>query len=359
VVLKRGDALTAIDGRNPVEWMHDVFGKHAYTLPNDPGAELGWSATAMSALIGRRASTIEITRCDSDTRCDGTHKQVLTIDVASRVYDSIRKTGDVGPLPNYFGCDIRFQHAIDKFAPDVNGENKINGQIVKGDVLAIEFDGTYGRSKWSPSMRAFFPESAPPTKVLFDTRQGNGGHLNNPETVVDLIRAPTEPIGGLLLPRAAWDGTDIAALLKAARPCYDSPSGSYACLFADVYFNEATPVAASARVAFLNTANVSANDFLARFVKGRSNLRIFAPNPTSGAFGSIAGIPPLLVGWDGGSLQMQDSLFGASYDALGAAKFESGTGVQPDVVMAQTMSDAMRDRDTMIDAAHAWLAGGD
>ena len=93
-------------------------------------------------------------------------------------------------------------------------------------------------------------------------------------------------------------------------------------------------------------------------VKGRPNLRIYAPGPTSGAFGSIAGIPPMVVGWYGGSLQMQDSRWGEDADALAKAPWESGTGVQPDVVMAQTMSDAMRDRDTMIEAAHAWLRGG-
>ena len=337
-----------------------MWAAYAGSVSNDPASDLGWSATGMSSLIARRARSIEITRCDSDIRCDGAHRRVLTIDVASMAYARVLANGNVDPLINYFGCDIRFQHALDKFAPDVNGENKVSGQIVRGDVLAVEFDGTYGGSKWSPSMEALFPKDAVPTKVLFDTRQGNGGYAFNSETVVSLIRSSIEPVGNLLLPRGAWDTPDLTALIKASRICYDAPGGSYACLFSDVYFNEGSKaVASGARVVFLNTANVSANDFLARLVKGRSNQKIMAPNPTSGAYGSIAGTPPMAIGWGGGSMQMQDTLFAPSFAALSSTtKFESGSGVQPDMVVAETMSDAIRDRDTMVEAAHAWLAGG-
>jgi len=359
VPLERGDALTAIDGEPALAWVKRVWGGLASSLPNDAGADLGWSAQGLSWLLEKRASTIEITRCLSDTRCDGVYKRVIEVPVGDPIYRKIKGTGSVGPLPNYFWCDIRFQQALDKFAPGVRGENTVSGQIVRGDVLAVHFDGTYGKEKWTPSMQALFPESAPPTKVLFDTRQGNGGYGFNAETIVDLIRPSTQPIANLVLPIGSWDGATTDSLIKASQPCIESAGSSFACGFADAYKNlEEKTVAKDARVAFLNTADVSANDFLARLVKGRQNQKIFAPCPTSGAYGSVSSLPGFLVGWGGGSLQMQDSLFGAGFEALGSVAWESGTGVPPDVLAAQRMSDAIADRDTLIEAAHTWLATG-
>jgi len=358
VILERGDALTAIDGEEPLAWVKRVWGSLAGSLPNDPGSDLGWSAQGLSWLLEKRASTIEITRCLSDTRCDGTYKQVMTVPVGEPIYQKIKGTGSIGPLNNYFWCDIRFQQPIDKFAPNVPGENEVSGQIVRGDVLAIHFNGTYGATKWSETMRSLF--TTPPTKVLFDTRQGNGGHGHNIETITDLIRPSAQPIANVSLSLGSWEGkASIDELMKMAKPCMERVGSAYTCAFADAYTNnDDTAPGGNARVAFLNTADVSANDYLARLVKGRSNLKIFSPGVTSGAFGSVSSLPPFVVGWGGGSLQMQDALFGDSYDTLPAARWESGHGVPPDVVVAERMSDAIRDRDTMLEAAHAWLATG-
>lgn len=359
VPLERGDALTAIDGEPPRAWVARQYGALASSLPNDPAADLGWSAQGLSWLLEKRASTIQITRCLSDSRCDGPFRRVLEVPVGEPIYRKIRGTGSIGALPNYFWCDIRFQQALDKFAPNVRGENTVSGQIVRGDVLAVHFDGTYGAEKWTPSMQALFPADAPPTKVLFDTRQGNGGYGFNAETVVDLIRPNTQPIANLVLPIGAWDGSPVSSLIKASQTCIDMPGGSFACAFADAYTNDdAKTPARDARVAFLNTADVSANDFLSRLVKGRDRQKIFGPCPTSGAFGSVSSLPGFLLGWGGGSLQMQDTLFGSGFDALGAAPWESGRGVAPDVLVGQRMSDAIADRDTLIEAAHTYLATG-
>jgi hypothetical protein len=358
VPLKRGDALTKIDGREPREWVHDVWGGLAGTLPNDPGAELGWSATGLSWLIEKRAKTIEITRCLSDTRCDGSYRSTMTIDVADPIFANTFGTGSIGRLDGYFGCDIRFQDAIDTFAPGVRGENTVSGQIVRGDVLAIQFDGTYGATQWTPSMQALFPTDKVPTKVLFDTRQGNGGHGFNSETVVKLIRPSSQPIGQILMSIGDYAGADVGALLEASKNC-EGGGLANACLFSEIFYNhDADAVAKDARVVFLNTADVSANDFLSRLVKGREKQLILSPGPTSGAFGSIASLPPFLIGWGGGSMQMQDSRFGVTFSDFASARWESGHGVEPDVVVAETMSDALRDRDTMVEAAHAWLATG-
>jgi hypothetical protein len=360
VALMKGDALTAIDGKKPLDWVRDVWVANAGSVPSDPAADLGWSATSVATLVAKRASTIEITRCDSDARCDGGHRRVLTIDVAGPAYAKIVATGALD-TPGAIGCSVRFQNSIEQFAPRVRGEDSVSGQIVRGDVLAIQFDGTYGATQWSASMRALFEGAAtPPTKVLFDTRQGNGGYSFNSETVADLIRPASQPVGYVDVAIGDWQNKlDFAALSPTYPRCEESAATSNVCIFTSNWFlSQTAPIAGGARVAFLGAADVSANDYLARLVQGRQNQRVFAPCPTSGAFGSISSIPPMLQGWYGGSIQMQDSRWGTSLAGLATEPWQSGHGIPPDEYLAEKMSDAIDDRDTMVEAAHAWLRGG-
>ena len=116
-----------------------------------------------------------------------------------------------------------------------------------------------------------------------------------------------------------------------------------------------TPGGLGAKVAWLHAADVSANDYLAALIQGRTNQRIFSPGPTSGSYGTISSIAPLLLGWRGGSIQMTDSVWGSSPTDMKTQPFHSGVGIQPDVVVAQKMSDAINNVDTMLAAARAWL----
>ena len=75
------------------------------------------------------------------------------------------------------------------------------------------------------------------------------------------------------------------------------------------FAQEASPPGSATRIAWLNTYDVSANDFMPKLLKGRTNVKIFAPHPTSGAFGSISSLPSPWTGWSGGSLQVQDARF--------------------------------------------------
>jgi hypothetical protein len=356
--LRKGDALTAIDGRKPLDWVRDVWIANTSGAPSDPGADLGWSATELAGLIATRASTIEITRCDSDVRCDGGHRRVLAIDVAGPAYASLVSTGGINVQASV-GCSVRFQNAIEKFAPSQRGDNVVSGQVVRGDVLAITFDGTMdpNQGQWKPSMQALFAGTSP-TKVLIDTRQGYGGYANNSAALTELIRPSSNRVGYVDVSLADWQGGfDFAKLAPTYATC-SGAANTFLCILTDSWFNaEPAPIAAGARVAFLNTANVSANDYLARMVEGRQNQRVFSPGVTSGAFGTVSSLPAMLVGWYGGSIQMEDSRWGATLEEIAKRPWQSGTGIAPDVVIAQRMSDAIDDRDTMLEAAHAWLAG--
>ena len=89
---------------------------------------------------------------------------------------------------------------------------------------------------------------------------------------------------------------------------------------------------------------------------GQTPLRIFAPHPTSGAFGAIMSLPPLWTGYSGGSLQYQDTRFATSVSELGKARWESGHGVEPDAVVVEKLSDALNGIDTLLTVATAWLS---
>ena len=92
-----------------------------------------------------------------------------------------------------------------------------------------------------------------------------------------------------------------------------------------------------------------------RLLKGRTGFKIFAPHPTSGAFGAILPLPTVASGWSGASIQIQDARFAPSLDAIGEARWESGHGVEPDVVVVQKLSDALSGTDTIVTTATAWL----
>jgi hypothetical protein len=124
------------------------------------------------------------------------------------------------------------------------------------------------------------------------------------------------------------------------------------------FAKEASPPGAATRIAWLNTYDVSANDFMPRLLKGRTNIKIFAPHPTSGAFGAISSLPSLWTGWSGGSLQVQDARFAVDLASASTARWESGHGVEPDVIVAEKLSDALAGVDTIVEAATQWLASG-
>ena len=388
--LHPGDAITKIDGIDPVTWVRSVYLTYATGVPSDPGADLAWAAPSVAWMISHRASTVDVTQCASATDCTGAKRTVAQIDVAGPVWKSIQGTGLVGDEndPNLMQCSERFLDTVAPGAQTGQGDTVTTGTVF-GDILGVQFDGTnQDFAVWEKQVVPAFSTAELPTKVLFDVRQGNGGYAEDSELIAEEIRDKSQPIGDVGFAVASWDGSDtvpgLLAVLATASPSCDQMSevtmqsspcdlvvedyflGDY---FAQTSFLEglaspSTPVTAftpgglGARVAWLQAADVSANDYLAALVQGRANQRVFAPGPTSGSYGTISSISPMLLGWRGGSIQMTDSLWGTDVAALQNTTFRSGVGVSPDEVVAETMSDAMNGTDTMITAAKTWLDAG-
>jgi hypothetical protein len=306
--------------------------------------------------------------------------------VAGPAWKNLQGTGLVGSEndPNVIPCSVRFQPAVTNMAMG-GGGNTVNTQTIWNDVSALQFDGTLADfTTWEQQVLPAFANS--PTKVLFDVRQGDGGYAENSEMIAEEIRPKSEPIGEIGFPVASWDGSDtvsgLVSMLQAVKPSCETPGAisnpkASACDFIDgdyfigdyypqvsVQEPSSTPLQSfspgglGARVVWLQAADVSANDYLAALVQGRDNQRVFAPGPTSGSYGTISSIAAPLLGWHGGSIQMTDSVWASSPSAMKSQPFRSGTGVAPDEIIAQKMSDAMNGVDTMLAAAQAWLEMG-
>lgn len=358
VPLLRGDVLFAIDGRDPKAWVDEVWPQVATTLPNDPRADWGPSAGAVSRLVATRASTVTIARCASSSQCTGADRQLITIDVAAAAFKTV--TGDAPPnVSRSFGCTQRYLDSVTTTPQAGNGEDPVTTMAGLGGETRVQFDGFVGQNRWQSSMNAVF--SGAPEKVLMDARMGHGGYYTTVEHLFNLLRGTSEPIGVLAMGRGTYDLTDPPWLFQRYGKCSDNRGDVWSCFQGNAngfFATKASPPGAASRIAWLNTYDVSANDFMPKLLKGRTGVKIFAPHPTSGAFGSISTLPGLFTGWSGGSLQVQDARFSPSLASATSARWESGHGVEPDVVVAQKLSDALAGVDTIVETATAWLNGG-
>lgn len=358
VELRAGDVVVAIDGREPKEWLSDAWAHLATTHPNDPASDWASLASDLSSLVTARARTVTMLRCGSDASCDEGNRQVFTIDIASRAYARV-----VGELPERvgpskaFACTPRFRSAVEvDAAPDATGEDPIVSAPGSAGELRAQFDGFVGQQKWRASMRSVFaPENS---RVLVDARVGHGGYYDTVEFLFNLLRGTSEPIGVVSAGRGAYDAPDPPWIVPAAKTCATGAGDEWTCFrgSANGFFTtQAAPAAGASRVAWVNSIDVSANDFMPRLLKGRSNIRIFAPHPTSGAFGAVSSLPSFVPGVNGASIQIQDARFADSLDAIDDARWESGHGVVPDVTVVQKLSDTLRGTDTLLVAATDWL----
>jgi hypothetical protein len=193
-----------------------------------------------------------------------------------------------------------------------------------------------------------------------DARLGHGGRFTLGKFLFELLRGKDQPYGMFAMPRGAYDDPDPAWLFTESwDACAAGDDGPDACHWAGgqtAFTQKASPAGEGARVAWLNGDDVSMNDIVPRLMAGRTNFRVFGPHPSHGAYGEISKLPPILSSWRAGSLQVLDMRFGPTPSAARAAAWESGRGVAPDEVVRQKVSDILVGRDTILEAARAWVA---
>jgi hypothetical protein len=170
-----------------------------------------------------------------------------------------------------------------------------------------------------------------------DHRQGHGGTMVTADILISFSRQGAVPLASLFRNRAADEGPQT---LEEGKELFLKIRG-----YAGIHVGSNAPQV-HIPVAFLTTWDVSASDFLPYLMKGASQVRLFGPGPTMGAFGTF-----FQYSYWGGlrwSLGAEDSLTPEGITLC-------GRGVDPDEVVFPKQSDLLEGKDTVHEAAVHWL----
>lgn len=343
--LARGDRLVAVDGVHPIAWARSLVGVHwslSTTSNHETYAEL---AEQLRGLIARYARTVDVVRCAAgDGDAPATCGDVETVDL-----DEVAPLLPDGAPFDGIACDNRPLRHLASSPPShaSEGEGVYGGLLLGADpverLYGLEWESLYtsdGTDGVGPALQSWVEtwEEQGARGVLLDHRSGNGGTLAAPsilwdhfverrpsDAYVDRQRAEEER-PSLADGQAIWD--------KALARGYVNFVGSE------------SPRGADVKVALLLTRDVSASDWLPLGLKGSPNARIFAPFETNGAFSTR-----FMLGYWLGLRYVLAS--GDTFVPSGATL--NGHGVEPDVVVLPLQSDLVAGRDTLFEAALAWL----
>lgn len=371
--LRVGDVLVAVDGLPPTEWMARADRYLRY--PGDPRGRDYVTTEQLPEAALATGAVLTFERCNrpSGTPCPTGFVETIEVDLAALAAGVWTRDGL--NWPNSIGCDFRFRRDI--FDPNV-----FRGQFIgardfdNGTLRSILLNGVSPNARvdnngtsWDEAAVQALTDL--PSRVLIDERTGNGGTFegvirilnpffpNNVEPLVQLVpqmRPELDPLTfeAYLNCLQAPSPLPLSPPLAASIAC-----GNYSVLGLLVP-GSFRATAANARVAIVNGRDVSGNDFLPRAFQDRptGQTRIFGAVPTYGAFGPVYTLPRLLQENAQGRVQIQDSAF-FNFNQQPNFTFETGFGVEPDEVILQTQSDAVRGVDTILEAAKAWLRQGD
>jgi hypothetical protein len=343
--LKTGDRLVAVDGQHPLAWARSLRavnpGYHVATDPNtfaDLAEALGGPQFTAS-LILHFAKQLTLIRCDAAGQKCNDH--IENVDVASLN----------GPGGTWMFCDNRPFYHIDGANPPPDNhavfgtlfEGKIKDTTDAEAIYGLVWDTLWGggdpngglngqlkqlMAKWKASARG----------VILDHRAGNGGTLDSPTLLTSLVRPakvqavvlmPVE-IAGYGGPADAAEGLALFDAFKAKTP-YVVGSDNY---------DPSLPVA------LVLHRDGSASDYLPLGMKGAPNVKLFGPHATAGAFSTF-----VQVAYHG-ALELQ---FASGDTVTDEGQAQIGHGVTPDFVVEQKQSDLLAGKDSIHEAALAWV----
>lgn len=359
--LRAGDALVSIDGL-PVDRWAEAATRYITYYGDQRGRRVVSAPDLMTAAaaIGSVARFVR-PLCTSTTTpavpCAADQQTTIELDFGALVESTWR-----GRPPSWtedsIACDYRFHRAF----PGPSGTAyEFAGSLDQGGVRVLQINGVPGQSSrggaaWATAIDSAFADG--PRKVLLDQRTGFGGGIDAVDLLASKMVSPTDFDRMHLCPRTVQPVDE--ALIASWRAC--QPTGVSSPIASCGDFIEwplgmgQTAIAGTSSVAVLVGYDVSGNDFLSKLLTYRraGATRIFGGAPTAGAFGVIWSLPAVSHEISGGSLQVQDTIFRQSSGDLNV-DFQTGHGVPPDVTVLQRQSDAVRDIDTVVEAARAWL----
>ncbi len=345
VGLIAGDRLVAVDGLHPIEWaknLSDVSWSHHVACDSTSYADLvenlGGPVSSGGSIL-RYAREITVIRCDA---------------AAGTCADTI-ETIEVADMTNTGGgnlyCDNRPSYHLGASSPNPATHNvffsffhgKVDDTTDQEAIFGLVWDTLYGGGDPNGYVNGNIKNRIADWKanargVILDHRAGSGGTLDAPEYMTDLVRPP-ETIAVVPMPIeiAAFDGPATPAEGVAL---FNQFKFTVPYQVGDTTHDPTLPVA------LITHRDGSASDYLPFGMKGAPKVKLFGPGPTAGAFSTFIEFNY----WGGLAFQL------ASGDTISKDGTPLiGRGVVPDVVVDQKQSDLLAGRDTIHEAALAWV----
>ncbi|MBI5535864.1 MAG: hypothetical protein HY898_24305 [Deltaproteobacteria bacterium] len=340
--LHAGDRLVAVDGIHPLAWVKQVFRSSYWAWEADDPAQLANLYMMLRSLIPLHATTITVLRCDPVAKTCSTAPEVIDVASAPRM--------DPANKSKLVGCDNRPSYHVAGAPADHNFANGLDdATVIEG--LALESDDTekihglvwntlYGDGENYPvdtKLRKATNAWLGSRGVIQDHREGHGGTSQTANILVGFSRGVFVPMVGVMRSHANDEGPADAA---EGKQIFNELKDVLGVMAGSNTPHEDIPVA------LLLTWDVSASDFLPYMLKGGAKVRLFGPGPTMGAFGTF-----YQYSYWGGllwSISAEDSI---SPEGIAL----SGHGVIPDELVVPLQSDLVSGKDTVHDAALAWV----
>ncbi|MFO0613758.1 MAG: S41 family peptidase [Polyangiaceae bacterium] len=336
--LKPGDRLVAVDGQHPIAWARSLVDVVWGISPVSNHRTFAELAEQLRGLVARYAHDITVVRCDAATSTCAAPETIVIADLPALAEgEAVQSTS----------CDNRpLRHLPTSPADHASGSSTVYGGIVNDSnpteaIYGIEWESLYTTTGSDGSGAALQQNvnlwKASAKGVILDHRSGNGGtlaadqilwNLNVPAKKIDAYfdrqfaeQTPFTEEEGLALFNAAA-GVGLADTAGTTGPITTLP------------------------MALLITRDVSASDWLPLGYKGAPGVRIFGPFETNGGFSTRYSFGY----WLGMNYVMA---VGDSIDPQG--KTLNGTGVSPDEIVLPKQSDLLAGKDTVYEAALAWV----
>lgn len=347
--LRTGDVVVKIDGEEPRDWLARAV--PITPLSSDPDVDDALQGASLQELVSALARTLEVTRCAGPSSCAGADAQRITVDVAA-----LRKAVTTLPSETQPRCSVRFQLPVDVPAgADVNAYEAAFESVDAEGFVNVLTNGEPPGTALADVVHRAFDRSA--SRMLVDKRRGDGGGGQSLLVWAERVRQD-ESFRLLSAARWGYDAIDPPAPVFAELAGCDSrrPSTTACWAMSASWYGVPAPVKPRpAKIAWLNLVDGSASDLAAAYAKGAPGVRIFAPGRTMGLFGGLHHLPRFASGLSDVYVQRSDTRFGSTWDAVTAAPWHSGRGIEPDEIVTQTVSDLLAGRDTMLERARAWL----
>lgn len=343
--LKAGDRLVAVDGLHPLEWSTKLvsfdWGFHVATDPDifaDYAEGLGGPSWSGGAFIQRFATNLTVIRCDDKGQC-GAPETLAVTDLPD------------GGGGSDVACDNRPFYHLD--APKVPDPTKhyIFGSFFRGPITGttpdeaihgLVWDTLYGGGDPNSNVNQAIAAALTDFKanahgVILDHRAGNGGTLDTVTAFTTLVRPP----GTGLVTRIPIEiaGVGGPATLEEGLADFNQYKSSTGVAVGSPDWAQSLPVA------LILHRDGSASDYFPFAMKGAPHVRLFGPHGTVGAFSTY-------IQFSGGGLGFQ---LGSGESLAPTGETMIGYGVIPDVVLLPLQSDLLAGKDTLFEAALAWV----